>query len=395
MNTQWKYLVTIVGLLAIGACTSHQSGEVVESAYLEPLFPEPKYVFVRNGSSSVDTQECEFLHTPLDYVYESGLRKALMGPDFTYHYILGYYRDGDLGMSPRAEIARSTFVRDFKDEILAYIDGLIETSARIGGRGAEDQVMHRRQEARAGQTGYVGKHIGDDDIYFVDEQGFVTADIFKYAMMAAVYLDKVLNIHLDKATLSDVAMQKKHEALEMQPGHNYTALEHHWDLGYGYYGFWRPLAQAEGIQVLRDSEDRIFRAFVEGRTVMETFRYDDMAAQAQIIRDELARVVIIRAMHLLVGENTLKNLEERPRYAFRFLSQAYGLIYAVQFLRRSSGEPYMTRTEVQGLLDDMRMGEGLWDSTRLLASVDTRGSLTNIAHRLGQLIGVSPQDIKK
>ena len=395
MDKQWQYIIAIIGGILLGGCTHHRPGEVVESAYIPPLFPEPKYSFARNGSSSVDIQECEYLSTPLDYIYESGLREARLGAAADYDHIMGLYREGDFGFKPREEIAKSEFASSMRAEVRAYIDGLIDASAAIAGRGKPDYVEHRRQEAKPGNTGYVGKNIGDRDIYFVDEKGFVVADIFKYAVMGAVYLDKVLNIHLDPKTLGDEAIRMAHESVTLPSGRNYTVLEHHWDLAYGYYAFWRPLAQAEGIPALRDSEYKIFRAFVEGRVVMDTFRYSDMLTQAKIIREELARVLIIRAMHLLVGPNTMANLEEKPKYAFRFISQACGLIYSAKFIRDAEGKPYFTQADIEDILQSLGEGEGLWDSKRLLSDAATKGSLRNIAMRLGQAIGITPEDIKK
>ncbi|MDO4771274.1 DUF4856 domain-containing protein [Porphyromonas sp.] len=396
MKIQWRYTIALAGLTTLlGACSHHTSGEVVESAYMEPLFPEPRYAFSRQGYSSVDTQECAFISEPLDYFYESGLKGARLGSTADFNNYIEYYRDGEFGVSPRGEIATSEFAQPIRERVQDYMDNLIETSAIIGGKGAEDPVLHRRQEAQKGHTGYVGKHIGDKDIYFVDEKGFVVADIFKFAMMGAIYLDKVVNVHLDEKTLTQPETQSKHEALTMQPGRNYTALEHHWDLAYGYYAFWKPLAQAEGIRVIRDSEDKIFRAFVEGRTVMETFRYEDMLTQAKIIKEELAKVIIVRATHLLVGENTLVNLDERPQYAFRFISQACGLIYATQFLRNAEGKPYFSHDEVEEMLSDLREGDGLWDAKKLLSGSEVKGSLSNIATRLCKPIGITPEDIKK
>ena len=388
------YTLLFVGLVTLVSCST-RSGEVVESAYIEPLFPEPKYSFSRNGSSSVDTRECGFINEPLQYLYDSKLRQARLGTRYDYDEFVEQYKNGWFGVKLRDEIARSSFVLSSRESILQDIDKLIDITAVISGLGSDDHVLHRRQEAQAGHTGYVGKNIGDKDIYFVDEQGMVVADIFKYAMMGAIYLDKIINIHLDEATLTDLPLRKAHEDVVLPSGRNYTHLEHHWDLAYGYYAFWKPLAESEGIRVLRDSEDKIFRAFVEGRTVMETFRYSDMLAQAKIIKAELARVIIIRAIHLLVGDNTIANLEEQPKYAFRFISQACGLIYATQFLRDADGKPYFSYDEVKAILDSLNEGEGLWDGKRLLAGAETQGSLLNIATRLGKPIGIVPQDIKK
>ena len=77
----------------------------------------------------------------------------------------------------------------------------------------------------------------------------------------------------------------------------------------------------------------------------------------------LAQAVAARAIEELVGRNTLANLNERPEDAFRFVSRGVGYLYALQFTRRPSGEPYLSYEEVKRLIASLRAGEGLWDSS--------------------------------
>lgn len=100
-------------------------------------------------------------------------------------------------------------------------------------------------------------------------------------------------------------------------------------------------------------------------------------------------------MHLLVGPNTLANLKENPRRAFRLLSQAYGLIYAAQFARNMQGKSFLTNEETGILLHELEKGDGLWDKERLLGREQTEGALYNLAVRIGEKFDVSPEDIKK
>ncbi len=128
---------------------------------------------------------------------------------------------------------------------------------------------------------------------------------------------------------------------------------------------------------------------------MGTSRYDEMRLQADTIRQELSRVVAVRAMNLLVGPNTFANLKENPRRAFRLLSQAYGLIYATQFARNAQGKPFITNEETGSLLHELEKSNGLWDKERLLGREQTEGVLHNLATRIGEIFGISMDEIKK
>lgn len=394
MKREIRYILLLaLGVLA-GAC-GHREGEVVESAYMLPLPPEPEYRFVRNGRSSVDIQECKLLSTPIDYLYARYLHSALLLDKKSYTHTKQLFAEGEFGLKPRSELAGSTYAAPIRGEVQKYMDDLIEASARLSGYGTAAPYDHRRQEAVVGKGGYVGMSIGDKNISFVDEKGLVVSELFRFGVMGAIYLDKILNVHLDDALLANASLHTEHESLTLGTGHNYTALEHHWDLAYGYYGYWRPWAEGEGIPALRKSSNRIFRAFVEGRMLMETFRYDEVREQARIIREELGRVVVIRAIHALVGANTMTNLREQPKYAFQLLSQGYGLIYAVQFVCKADGTPLLKHEEVQRALESMRSDKGLWDKEKLLDSAAREGSLLWIATKLASSIGVTLDEIKK
>ena len=69
--------------------------------------------------------------------------------------------------------------------------------------------------------------------------GIAVAEVYKYAIMGAIYLDKILNIHLSEQILENNEVLVRNDLTQLLPGHNYTELEHHWDLAYGYYDFWK------------------------------------------------------------------------------------------------------------------------------------------------------------
>lgn len=394
MNYILKYMLSAYLLIIMVACTE-EINETVESAYQLPVLPDHSYKFSRNGESSVNIQECEFLKAPIDRIFLEYMNEARMSTRKDYDEAFRLYHKGLLGLSPQEAVSASPLHSAHREKKLKDIDSWFETSARIAGLGAGIPSEHRGREASKGLTGYVGNNAGDKDICFVDEKGIAVAEVYKYALMGAIYLDKILNIHLSEQVLGNNEILVRNDETQLSPGSNYTELEHHWDLAYGYYGFWKTLAQSDGLPALRNSHLRIFHSFVKGRIYVETFRYDDMRLQADTIRHELSRVVAVRAMNLLVGPNTLANLKENPKRAFRLLSQAYGLIYATQFARNIQGKLFITNEETENLLYELVKGDGLWDKERLLGGEQAEGSLLNLAMRIGEKFAISLEDIKK
>lgn len=394
MNYIKQHILSLCLLASVTACTEG-TNETVESAYRPPVLPEPSYKFSRNGESSVNTLECKFLKAPIDRIFSRYMSGARMGTKMDYDEAMQMFREGEYGLKPQNEIATSTLHLTDRGKILQDFNSWFDMSTRIAGLGQEKPHEHRSTEAQKGITGYVGINIGDKDICFVDDRGIAVAEVYRYAIMGAIYLDKILNVHLSEDVTENPEVRSAHNLTQLSAGHNYTELEHHWDLAYGYYGFWKPLAQSEGLPALKDSHRRIFQCFVRGRTYMETSRYDEIKLQADTIRHELGRVVAARAMNLLVGANTFANLKENPKHAFRLLSQAYGLIYASQFARNAQGQPFITYQETRKLLQTLEQEGGLWDKERLLGEEKDEGALHYLAAQIGERFGVSPEEIKK
>lgn len=390
-----KYcLVFLLGAMLVSC--NEKEGETIETAYIDPLtLPQVyKYSFSRNGTSSVDILECNLVKEPLDLVY-SKLRRASFFGEEDYNQAVNYYKQGLYNIKPAEQVANSVLHQNNKSNIENDILKIIETSAKIAGYEVGKPYVPGRYEAKKGSLGYVGFSLSDPNLVYVDEKGVVISEVFQAIVQGAIYLDKVLNYHLNETFLDDPIRRKNHENVSLVVGHNYTELEHHWDLAYGYYGFLRGFTQLHGISLIKDSQRKLFEAFVQGRIELSRYRYDVMKTHLHIIRRELSRVVAVCAMHYLVGNNTLANLKETPQDAFLFLSKGYGLIYALQFTCNEAGNPYFSYAEIQQILSQLTEGNGFWDKNRLLGDESTQGSLKNIASRIGKPFNVSLDDLKR
>ena len=390
------HVIVTLALLTTVSCDDNV-GETIESSFLENVWVEPVYKFSRNGSSSVDVQECEFLKEPIDYFYNSFLRKANLKNESSWIRAKQYYEEGEYGLKPKEELCSSSVHRTNRKKVMADFDSLIENSKRIAGFFGPDTNGEdiRLREAAEGKSGYIGLTIADENILYADEQGLVVSEAFNYAIMGAVYLDKILNLHLNDEVIFSAENCASHDNLELVRGKNYTVVEHHLDLAKGYYDYWKPLAASDGITVLKGSDRKILYAFVEARRQLIRSQYDLAREQLQIIKRELSKVAGVRAMSSLVGPNTLVNMQESPKYAFGFISKACGLIYALQFTIQEDGTPFFTYDEVKALTDELKADVGFWNKERLLGNEDQSGSLRNIAAKIGVRFGITLNEIEK
>lgn len=388
-----KLALCLLPGLMLASC--HKGGgEVVETGYIDPILAEPQYKFSRNGGSSVNTLECEFLKSPLDYMYSSYLKPTSLESDAEYKAMMLYYTKGEFGLAPKVELAASQRLSSERVAILKDFEELFASTAKLSGYGSIDHYMVRARHAYEGTSGFVGVNIGDKNIFFVDGTGVAPAEIFRYYVLGALYLDKVLNVHLSEFT-KDKQRLADHQRLVFPRGHNYTELEHQWDLAYGYCKLLQELTASDGLIPLKDSQRTIEYAFIEGRRALEDFRYEYAEEQIRKIRLELSRVFAIRVINLLQGPNTLANLDGESKYAMLFISQAIGLIRSLPFTLREDGRSYISYAEAEQLITDLIGTKGLWEHKRLIADESVKGSLANIAERVAKVYGLRRQDIQR
>lgn len=401
MRTKLLTLIGTISLMAIAALTllvvscSTDEEQTVDSGFYYPWQPPRPYKFSRNGESSVNTTECKFLARPIDYIYKSYLKGARINYQDQMDAVMLYYENGEYGLHPAEEVAASPRFLPYRNAVRAEMQSFIDISAQISGYGERTPSKVRNRMAKEGQTGYVGLTITDNNIFFVDTKGRAVAQLFRYGTMGSIYLDKIYNVHLNDTLFTNAKLIQAHESLDLLKGHNYTALEHHLDLAYGYYQYWKPIIQSDGIPILNGVDTDIFQAFVNARIELGYFHYDKVRTHIKTIKDLLAKAIAVRAMFLLQGNNTLANLSEDAAYAYSFLSDAEGLIYALQFTQSGEGKDFWSRAQVLAMIQDMEKGSGMWEVERLQSDATVEGSLENIALRVGEPFSLTLNDIKR
>lgn len=391
------YLICVIALFLSQSCEDRLHDETVESAYQLPIIQPMKYKFSRNGTNSVDILQSELVQEPLAYIYSSYLKKARMMNDYDYNRVFEIYQTGGdtFPLGGKQSVAQSQVFASFQSDIINDIDQTLKSIAEISGYGKKVASDYRNREAQKGVSGYVGYNIGDPNVAFVDGKGIVQAELFNGMILGSIYLDQILNLNLDDSVINNSDLLKANDNTKLLTGKNYTQLEHHWDLAYGYYLHLRNLTRGEGLPMLKDTDQKIYDAFVTGRYEIGRYNYDVVKQQVKIIREELSKALAVRIMDGFIGNITLVNVEEKQQQGFQFISQAYGYLYAMQFARDKEGKAYFTREQIIEFMNQLSKGHGFWEKERLLADESTQGSLKNIATQIGKPFGITINQIKK
>lgn len=370
---------------SIISCTTWQD-ETIESSYIIPILPDPEYKFSRNNESSVDLLECSLLKEPVDIIYQSFMKEARISNGAQQERMNEYFKQGVYGKAPFDEIATSMAHSVDRERVLAAFQQLFDYSRALSGYGYPRPADVRNTKAQIGKGGYLGYNIGDVNLAFVNNKGLAVAEVYNEMIRGSIYLDKILNVHLNPQLYNYQRLLKDQESSILVNGHNYTELEHHWDLAYGYYQYWLPIVQKNERNILKGSRIKLYNAFATGRLAMTEYRFDEVRKCLDIIRQELSKVAAVHAIQLLSGEITKVNLNEDISNALVFLSRAYGAIFSLQFAVNIEGKPLYTFDEVQTLLDALTQNSGLWDKQRLEGDTTITGSIAYTVAQIKQRI---------
>ena len=220
----------------------------------------------------------------------------------------------------------------------------------------------------------------------LNAKGMEYDQIIVKSLIGGLCLDQVVNGYLSDAKIGDAVNNTTRAATV---DNNSTAMEHHWDEGFGYvYGMFGENningdLGDDGLlgKYLNKYDDYsmiVFDAFKKGRQAIVGNCSEVRDEQAQIIKENLSIVVALKAegyLRAAAGENN----NYTPDY-FHALSEAYGFILSLQFTHTSSGYAYFTNSQVNTMLSELEAGNGFWDRTdaELIAMADAINAVTGL-----------------
>lgn len=236
--------------------------------------------------------------------------------------------------------------------IAKFVDWFTDYSDNVAQIMDGDENSH---PASAGTAGWVENRE-------LNAHGFEYDQFVAKTLIGAMCLDQVVNGYLSPTKLNV-------DNTDRTGG--YTAMEHHWDEGFGYvYGKFGPENAAGDLSTdsllgkylnkFDNHKEIVFDAFIAGRKAIVDMDYEERDAQALIIKNHLSVVVAQKAYDYLTAAAT--DAENENGDYFHALSEGYGFIMSLQFTN-FNGTPYFTHTQVMEMIATLEAGNGFWDRT--------------------------------
>lgn len=373
-------LGAILALTVFASCSTDD--EVLPEGN-EIIIPE-NYTFERNNNSSVDfsgqttrlQMAAELLSSFNDFENESAESLSNMFSNTNNPFSSAPLNESDKSIKSKVAASSLYFSSNSVEstKIKNDFEGFITEQM--------DVVKANRDELA--QPGVAGQIADGSAVRYINGQGLEMNQAFAKSLIGGLVLDQILNNYLSQAVLDEGDNRSNNSQGILEEGKNYTTMAHKWDEAYGYlYG--DPSIPADNPNsVLNESQDRLlfnylgrldtdsdfagiaettFEAFKTGRAAIVAGEYDIRDEQVEIIRENLSKVIAVRAIYYLQSGKK-KLAEEKYGSAFHDLSEGFGFIYSLRFTHNpDTGMPYLPKAKIDGFKEQLLSGNGFWDVT--------------------------------
>ena len=369
-------LFAIAGLLA--SCSSDDDGNA--PIIIEVQAPAT-YAFARNGETSVNyTGQTDRILMGGEFI--SALKdpsKTEVQLDGMFAHVEGNvdFSDPDLnasGKSIRSKVAASS---DFFAANTANATAIKNDFDGWIANQVNDVFPRWDDEASSGVAGQI-QEAGGGSTRYVNAKGVEYNQVIAKSLIGALMTDQLLNNYLSPAVLDAGDNVTDNNTETLSGTKNYTTMEHKWDEAFGYlYGtdnatnpalgadsfLNKYLDKVNGDSDYSDTAETIYNAFKLGRAAIVANDYDLRDEQAVILKNEISKIIAIRAIYYLEQGRIAINAGDNGS-AFHDLSEGFGFIYSLQFTRQAdSNASYFTKTEVDDFITQLMEGNGFWDVT--------------------------------
>ncbi|MBR9861593.1 DUF4856 domain-containing protein [bacterium] len=197
-------------------------------------------------------------------------------------------------------------------------------------------------EGRAG----VASTLDQANSYLLDANGVELAQLFEKGLMGALMYYQICEVYTGDAKMNV-------DNTTVEPGEG-TAMEHHWDEAFGYFGvpkdfpmntdntaFWGSYSKSRNE--LLGSNQKIMDAFLKGRAAISNGDLETRDVAITELEEELELVAAGSAIHYLNA--AISGYDDFARRA-HVLSEAAGFIYSLQF--NSAGQ--VSKSDVESFL---------------------------------------------
>lgn len=375
MNNNLKFLLLICITGFFVSC----GDDDMKSEINEPA----TYAFERDGASTVSfsgqttriQMGDELISALTDFsVTEEALMNMFSNPDG-----VDPFENADLNASTKSIRSKVAASADFFSANMVDATAIKEDfDAWISGQ-VNEVFPNEMVLAEAGTAGQIAD---GTSTRYVNAKGLEYNQAVNKGMIGGLMTDQALNNYLGTAVLDAGDNRTQNDAGTVADGEIYTAMEHKWDEAYGYiYGtsadpanpnatiggddafLNKYIGRVEGDADFAGIAADIWNAFKLGRAAIVAGDYEVRDEQADIIREKISTIVGVRAVYYLQqGKNGLVNGDMGG--AFHDLSEGFGFVYSLQFTRKpGTNSPYLSKSEVDGFIDQLTTGNGFWDLT--------------------------------
>ena len=375
-----KHLLLSILILSILGCSDD------DDPIVKVIENPTTYSFTRNGASTVSfsgqstriAMGEELISAMKDFSQNSATLLEMYANETASGGDANPFSDADLNASEKSIKSKVAASKDFfsgstaeSAEIKAKFESWINAQV--------DEVFPN--ENVAAESGTAGQLADGSSVRYVSAQGLEYNQAVNKGLIGALMVDQMLNNYLGTAVLDEADNRTLNDAGTTADGQSYTTMEHKWDEAYGYlFGasanpanpipdlgedsfLNKYLARVDDDSDFNGIAQQIWEAFKLGRAAIVAGDYGVRDEQANIIRELVSKVMAIRTVYYLqAGKNTLPTSGNDYGPAFHDLSEGVGFVYSLRFLRKpNSSDPYFTKQEVSGFMDQLLNNNGFWD----------------------------------
>lgn len=345
------------------------------------------YKFERDGKSTVS-----YSGQTTRIKMAGELSSALLNKDKTSEQLLAMFNhqegvndfeDADLNASGKQIKSKIAASKDYFEGNAADSKLIKEEFDRYISYQALQVFPNWEVEAKPLKAGFITE-VGGTKKRYVSPQGVEYNQVIAKSLIGALMTDQMLNNYLSKDVLDAGTNRADNDAGKLADGKTYTTMEHKWDEAFGYlYGAETnaesPTLDADNFlnkylsSVNKDPDfsgiaKAIYDAFKLGRAAIVAKKYDVRDTQAEIIRENISKVIGVRAAYYLQS-GKLKFEANNKAGAFHDLSEALGFIHSLQYTRKPGEKaPYFTKSQVDTYIftdilnfTDPATSKGLWE----------------------------------
>ncbi|MGJ8744507.1 DUF4856 domain-containing protein [Polaribacter sp.] len=346
-----------------------------------PTVAPATYSFERNGSSTVDFNG-QTTRIKMGGEFTSALTTttetvATLNAKFAHSEGDADFSDADLNASSKSLRSKTAASTDFYAANTTDANAIKNQFDTWIAAQVNDVFPNWNTNAAAGVAGQI-QQAGGGSVRYVNEKGIEYNQLIAKSLIGGLMVDQILNNYLSTAVLDAGTLKADNDADVLLSGENYTSMEHKWDEAFGYlYGNEDDIASPtyeadkflnEYVGKVQENTNfssigsEIYNAFKLGRAAISEKDYTTRDEQITILKEKISIVIAVRGIHYLQSGKAQLAIDKAS--AFHALSEGLGFVYSLQFTRKpNSIEPYLSKTEVEGLMTKLQAGNGFWDLT--------------------------------